>query len=51
MLFVGSFGYKMIGVETIHTIQLAFILMVHSDNYKSGFINFINLKIGYGQVN
>lgn len=40
----------MIGVETLHTIQLIMILLVNFTNYKSQLIDFSNLKIVYGQL-
>jgi len=50
VFFIGSFSYKMIGVETLHTIQLIMILLVNFTNYKSQLIDFSNLKIVYGQL-
>jgi hypothetical protein len=44
-----TLGYKMIGVETIHTFQLIFFGMVFSRRYSNYFNNFNQLLFAVGQ--
>lgn len=47
---VGSVCYKMIGVETIQTVQIILNLQAASLYYKTLFSNFKGLNIAYGQI-
>ena len=47
---LGSFCYKMIGVETIQTVQIILNIQATSLYYKTLFFNFKGLSIAYGQV-
>lgn len=46
---VGTISYKMIGVETLHTLQFVFMGMIFSKRYSNYFHNFELLFIPFGQ--
>jgi hypothetical protein len=43
-------AFKMIGVETLYTIQISWFLMNTSKYFKTFFINFKTLNYSYGQL-
>lgn len=47
---LGSVCYKMIGVETVQSVQIVLNLQAASLYYKTLFSNFKGLSIAYGQV-
>lgn len=47
---LGSICYKMMGVETVQTVQTVLNLQAGSLYYKTLFSNFKGLNIAYGQV-
>ena len=46
---VGSIAYRMIGVETLYTVQVSWYLLASDPYYKSFFIRFNNLNYCIGQ--
>ena len=47
---LGSISYKMVGVETLYTIQIARLLQVTSKYHNSFFAQFKALNLCYGQI-
>jgi hypothetical protein len=47
---LGSLAYRMIGVETLYTIQITWIVQTTSKYYNSFFVNFEKLNLSYGQI-
>jgi hypothetical protein len=47
---LGSIAFKMIGVETLYTIQISWFLMSTSKYFKLFFSNFKALNYSYGQL-
>jgi hypothetical protein len=43
-------AFKMIGVETLYTIQISWFLMNTSKYFKTFFVNFKTLNYSYGQL-
>jgi hypothetical protein len=46
---LGSLAYRMIGVETLYTLQIARLLQATSKYHTSFFANFHSLDTAYGQ--
>ncbi len=50
MVFVlGSIAYKLIGVQTLYTVQIVAVLLATSKNYNRFFVSLQNLNLSYGQ--
>jgi hypothetical protein len=47
---LGSISYKLVGVETLYTIQIARLLQVTSKYHNSFFAQFKGLNLCYGQI-
>lgn len=47
---VGSFAFKMIGLETLFTIQIIWFTLATSKYYKATFAHLHNLNYSYGQI-
>jgi hypothetical protein len=50
MFVLGSMSYKLVGVETLYTIQIARLLQVTSKYHNSFFAQFKGLNFCYGQI-
>jgi hypothetical protein len=50
VFLLGSIAFKMIGLETLFTIQIIWFVQASSKFYKSLFANFQSLNYAYGQL-
>jgi hypothetical protein len=47
---IGSIAFRMIGVETIYTVQISWFILTTSKYFKAFFFNFDALNYSYGQI-